>query len=99
MHLDWGTVASSTPNNGSGQGYCGYEFEKGSPYFTISNFPFVNDYYEVVKGSTTRESMGLKFYFTKSQAKQLAAFLSNEVIYKALTDAKVIFIPTQADEY
>ena len=49
MHLDWGTVASSTPNNGSGQGYCGYEFEKGSPYFTISNFPFVNDYYEVVR--------------------------------------------------
>ena len=99
MHLDWGTVASSTPNNGSGQGYCGYEFEKGSPYFTISNFPFANEFFEVVGDSTTRESMALKFYFTKSQAKQLAAFLSNEVIYKALTDAKVIFIPTQADEY
>jgi hypothetical protein len=99
MHLDWGTLPNSTPNNGKGHGYCGYEFEKGSPYFTISNFPFINDHYEVVKGSTTRESMALKFYFTKSQAKQLAAFLTNDVIYKALNEAKVIYIPTQADEY
>lgn len=98
-HLDWGTVASSTPNFGDGKGYCGYEFVNNSPYFTISNFPFPNGYFEEVLGNATRESLALKFYFTKAQLKQLIELLDNNIIYNKLVEQGIIYIPTQADEY
>ena len=76
--LNWGTFKSSTPNNGTGTGYLGYEFVKKQPYFIIWNYPFQNDYYEIVKDSTTRESAPVKFYFTRNQLKQLIDTLSEE---------------------
>ena len=44
--LDWGSVSSTTQNHGTGDGYMGYNFMKGSPYFTIKNFPFKNDHFD-----------------------------------------------------
>ena len=76
--LNWGTFKSSTPNNGTGTGYLGYEFVKKQPYFIIWNYPFPNDYYEIAKDSTTRESAPVKFYFTRNQLKQLIDTLSEE---------------------
>lgn len=99
--LDWGTVSSSTPNNGSGDGYCGYEFVNNAPYFTIYNREFKNDYYERAGDATTRESPYVKFYFTKSQIKQLLSSISEENISKRIYDNDEGFITTstEADEY
>ena len=84
--LDWGTLSSSTPNHGTDYGYCGYEFEKGSPYFTISNYPFTNDYYEIVRDATSKTSMGLTYYFTRAQIKKLMQIMSEENILEEFGD-------------
>lgn len=76
--LNWGTLKSSTPSNGKGNGFLGYEFVKNQPYFTISNFAFTNDYYEIAGDATTRESSSLKIYFTRAQLRNLIEILSEE---------------------
>lgn len=76
--LNWGTLKSSTPNNGIGTGYLGYEFVKNQPYFIIWSYALKNDYYEIVGESTTRESAAVKFYFTRNQLKKLVDTLSEE---------------------
>ncbi|MCR4579350.1 MAG: hypothetical protein K5681_03285 [Treponema sp.] len=96
--LHWGALKSSTPNNGKGPVYFGYGFENQSPYFTISAFPVKNDYYDVAGESTTRESMNLKYYFTKAQAKELVNMLSDEKLQEYLGFTKP-FKPEEADEY
>lgn len=84
--LNWGTLESSTPNFGSGNAYLGYEFKKNSPYFTITNYSFENDYYKVVGDATTRESLSLKYYFTKAQMADLLSCISEESIEKAYNE-------------
>ncbi len=76
--INWGTFKSSTPNNGAGTGYLGYEFIKNQPYFIIWNYPFKNEYYDVSNETTTRESAPVKFYFTRNQLKKLIDTLSEE---------------------
>lgn len=97
--LDWGPISSSTPNHGKGTGYLGYEFVKGSPYFTISNYPFENEYYKVAGDATTRESQTLKYFFTKAQARQLVERTQNEYIKKVLSGTNELPAATEADEY
>ena len=98
--LDWGSIKSSTPNNGSGTGYCGYEFIKKSPYFCIYNYPFANDYYKVAGESTTRESKKYQVYFTRAQLRQLKEVLSDETINGVLYGSPVEeTVPVEADEY
>ena len=99
--LDWGSLSSSTPNNGSGEGFCGYEFVKGSPYFTLYNYEFENNYYEIAGDATSRKSNFVKFYFTKSQLRQLLSMLSEDTIQKQLidNDPDFIYMPTTVDEY
>lgn len=99
--IDWGTISSSTPNNGQGEGYCGYEFHKGSPYFVISNYPFENNYYERSGGAANRESASLQYYFTRSQLKQLTDLLAEDVITKHIAENDYEFAagPATIDEY
>ena len=99
--INWGQISSSTPANGTGEGYCGYEFEKGSPYFTISNFPFKNDYYERAGDATTRESPSMKYYFTRSQLRQLLELLSEDTINKQIAENDFVSETPSAviDEY
>ncbi len=99
--LNWGTLSSSTPNNGIGDGYCGYEFVKGSPYFTISNYEFKNKYYERAGDATTRESPIVKYYFTRSQLKQLLNLISEDNIKQTIRENNLNYIsdPTAADYY
>ena len=97
--LAWGTTASITPNYGSGEGYMGYEFIKNSPYFVVYNYSFENKYYERAGESTTRESMTLRYYFTRSQIKQLLELISEENIASQLSDSTLYTTPTEADEY
>ena len=97
--LDWGTIANSTPNYGSGQGYVGYEFIKNSPYFVISNFPFENEYYERGGETTGRESLQLAYYFTRSQLRVLAEFLAEDNIQKIVLDMNQYLAPATIDEY
>lgn len=82
--LNWGTISSSTPNNGTGSATLGYEFVKNSPYFTINCFPILNNYYDVVKESTSRESMRIKYYFTKAQLNELLTMIDEDRIQDAL---------------
>ena len=99
--LNWGTISSSTPNNGIGDGYCGYEFVKGAPYFTISNYEFKNEYYERAGEATTRNSPSVKYYFTRAQLKQLLNLLSEENITQTIKENNLNFISTSssADTY
>lgn len=99
--LSWGSISSSTPNYGYGEGYCGYEFIKGSPYFTIYNYEFENIYYERAGDATTRKSNFVKYYFTKSQLRQLLNLLSEEKINEQIleNDSEFIFTPSTSDEY
>lgn len=99
--LSWGTISSSTPNYGFGEGYCGYEFVKGAPYFTIYNYEFDNIYYERAGDATTRKSNFVKYYFTKSQLRNLLNLLSEEKITEQIlaNDSEYIFSPSGADEY
>ena len=99
--LNWGLVSSSTPSNGTGEGYLGYEFVKGSPYFTIYNYEFENDYYKIAGDATSKKSSFVKYYFTKSQLRQLVNLLSEDSINAALLENNGNFIlnPTASDEY
>lgn len=98
VRLHWGSLRGSTPNNGSGKLNMGYSFENKSPYFTLSTYPVKNDYYDVVGDSTTRESLSLKYYFTKAQARALVEMLSDEALADYLGVTKP-FIPVESDEY
>ncbi len=84
VHLDWGSIKSSTPNNGNGTAFLGYEFVKKSPYFVLYIPTLKNDHYDDVGDSTTRESITLKYYFTKAQAAELVEYLKDENILKFL---------------
>lgn len=97
--LDWGSISSSTPNHGEGEGYLGYTFVKGSPYFTISNYPFKNDYYDVAGDATTRESITLTYYFTKAQAKQLVERTDPLYVQKILSGTNELAAPADVDSY
>ena len=99
--LNWGAISSATPNNGTGEGYLGYEFVKNSPYFTIFNYDFKNDYYDRAGDATTRKSPFVKYYFTRAQLKNLVEFLSEENITKQIieNDPEYIFAPSASDEY
>ncbi|MBR1640539.1 MAG: hypothetical protein IJ688_14290 [Treponema sp.] len=98
VKLHWGSIKSSTPNNGSGQMYLGYSFENKSPYFTLFCYPIKNDYYDVVGDSAARESLSIKYFFTKAQAQDLVNLLSDNKIAEYLGITKP-FIPVDADEY
>lgn len=97
--LDWGTTSAITPNNGEGEGYLGYEFVKDRPYFVIYNYPFENKYYERAGDAAFRESMTLRYYFTKAQARQLVQLLSEENLAAQLSGTNISREPTSADEY
>lgn len=84
--LNWGTLKSTTPNNGTGEALLGYEFKKNSPYFTITCYPLENKYYDIVGDTTSKESMMLKYYFTKAQVKELLSMITDEKINSALYD-------------
>lgn len=101
VHLDWGTIKSSTPNNADGAAYLGYEFVKNSPYFTITIYPMHNNHWDVVGDSTSIESMSLKYYFTKSQATQFCSMLEDEKIASYVTgfSSDEFLTPETVDEY
>ena len=84
--LDWGSIKSSTPNNGEGSAYLGYTFKDKSPYFTITIYPVGNEKRLAGDDSADAESLLLHFYFTKAQAKQLAEFLSDENVSKVFLE-------------
>lgn len=101
VHLDWGTISSSTPNNADGKAMIGYEFIKNSPYFSISMYPMHNNHWDVVGDATSIESMSLKYYFTKAQALQFINSLEEDNIKKFLLgySSDEYFIPQENDEY
>lgn len=98
--LHWGTMSSSTPNNGSGKLYVGYEFRDGSPYLIFTINPVHNNHYDVVGNSAVSESLPLKYYFNKELAKDLIEKLSDENVSRYFNDlmgSNMIYSP--ADEY
>ena len=97
--LAWGATSATTPNYGKGEGYLGYEFVKNSPYFVIYNYPFENDYYERAGDATTRESMTLRYYFTRAQLRTLLDLISEENVLAQISESNMFQTPTYADEY
>lgn len=101
VHLDWGTISSSTPNNADGKAMIGYEFINNSPYFSITMYPMHNNHWDVVGDATSIESMSLKYYFTKAQALQFINYLEEENITKLLFgySSDEYYTPQENDEY
>lgn len=97
--LDWGSVSSSTPNMGTGEGYMGYVFRKGSPYFVLSNYAFENLNYDKIGSTTSRESLPLDYYFTRAQLNAFKEFISNENITQLVAEMNENYISGSADEY
>lgn len=98
----WGTIKASTPNYGNAKCSLGYEFYEGSPYYCISIRPTINDYSIEVNPDADRESMNLKYYFTKAQAKDLAKYLSPDYLNKVFYDYEMSLYGGElqdADEY
>lgn len=84
--LKWGALSTSTPNFGTGNISFGYEFVKNSPYFTISAYPVHNDYFDIVGDSVSRESMRIKFFFTKAQISELISMISEDYVDQVLSE-------------
>lgn len=99
IHAAWGTISSSTPNHGDGKAYLGYEFVKGSPYFLISSYPLYNDHYDIVGDTTSKESLRLKYHFTKAQAKDLVDFLTEDNIKQYCSEDNSYLLNSESDFY
>lgn len=101
VNAHWGTLKKSTPNFGKAKVNLGYDFEKNSPYFCLDMFPIHNDYYEIAGDAAARESMKVKYFFTKSQMRDLLDALSEDNISEILNEyfnSKMIKT-AEADEY
>lgn len=88
--LRWGTLSNSTPNYGTGTANIGYEFEGGSPYFTITVYPVSNKYFEVAGDSVLRESFLYHVFFTKAQGKDFTTAISAETLSPILNEFEII---------
>lgn len=97
----WGPIKNTTPSYGTGSVNLGYEFEKNSPYFCFSMYPIFNEYYNLVGDTTSTESMNVKYYFTKSQMKDLLNALSEDNITTYYNEYfnKIIIEPATSDDY
>lgn len=98
VDLKWGTIKTSTPNNGSGYAYIGYDFIDKSPYFHLSIQPVYNLYSEITDGAS-RDSLQLKYYFTKAQMKDLLEKLSDETVTAYLKEEENFDSTVTSDDY
>ena len=100
VNLRWGTLSNSTPNNGVAKMNLGYEFKKGSPYFTITIYPTFNEYSKVTS-AVDHESMTLSYYFTKAQISEILTILDEKLISEQFNIYKNdnLFIPAESDTY
>ena len=80
---DFGIISGMMTNFSKPKVYLGYTFVKHTPYFTINVRPAKNLAYEgdqseeaMLKGTTIEQT----YFFTKAQAKKLAAFLDDSNI-------------------
>ncbi len=102
VKLWWGPIKSSTPNHSKTKCYLGYTFKENSPYFTLTMYSSVNDYFLEVNSEAEKESINLTYYLTKAQAKALSDFLSADYlnpIFEAYDYTKLGGVPLEADNY
>lgn len=97
--LRWGTMKTSTPNNGVGDILLGYTFVNNSPYFTISIPPFQNKYYE--NKPIVSESAPINYYFTKAQISSLLKMISEDSIKNTINayNNEQYGVPQDSDNY
>lgn len=98
--LRWGTVKTSTPNNGTGNANCGYEFVGKSPYFTITVPELYNKFSED-SSAANLSSQHIKYYFTKAQISAIVEMLEEDKINDAISQYILdeYGIQQEADEY
>lgn len=96
----WGTLRTSTPNNGRGDAFYGYEFIEGSPYFKITIPEVENQYYKVTQ-TVSRGSKQLQYYFTKAQLATLLDLITDDKINQSITDYVIseYGLPEDDDQY
>lgn len=101
----WGSIKTSTPNNSVVKCCFGYEFHDGSPYFCLTLLSGVNQYFIDMREDrdfAEPNSPELKYYFTKAQAKALAAHLAPEYVDRIFVEyelAQTGGAIMEADEY
>jgi len=96
VRIDWGSVKASTPNWSYTNANVGYDFHERSPYFTITIFPADNEHFKT-NDAVDRQSLNLKYYFTKAQASQLIDLLSDDKVQAAIDEYYGNF--AQQDDY
>lgn len=98
--LRWGTIKTSTPNNGIGSAYMGYTFEGKSPYFTIT-IPEMENIKAKDSDAVVKSSYKITYYFTKAQITSILSMLEEEKIINTINDYIIneYGINQEADEY
>jgi hypothetical protein len=81
--LRWGTIPGMESGYADTNIQFGYEFNKNSPYFTVTVWQVANEAYKD-NSSDVPTSSTLHFYMTKVQVTQMAEMLSDEKIMEAL---------------
>jgi len=81
--LRWGTIPGMESGYADTNVQFGYEFNKNSPYFTMTVWQVANEAYKD-NSSDVPTSSTLHFYMTKAQAVQMTEMLSDEKIMEAL---------------
>lgn len=102
VEIDWGTIKTSTPSSAIAKCYFGYEFYEGSPYFTISIPPALNNLFLAGSATADEKSLNLKFYLTKAQAKKLGECISPEYVTPIILEYNRVIMGGEeqdADEY
>lgn len=96
----WGTIKTSSPNNGEGKLELGYKFVDKNPYFSLTMQPVINQTF-LDGGSEVEESLQLHYYMTKNQCRMLADALSDEALAKAIYEYEVseYGVPEVEDSY
>jgi len=94
--LNWGAIKASTPNHSKAKATLGYAFYNNSPYFTIQIPATFNDYY-LENDVAAKESILVKYAFTKNQMKVLLESITDNELNKILPSKK--YINSDADVY
>jgi hypothetical protein len=81
--LRWGTIPGMESGYADTNVQFGYEFNKRSPYFTMTVWQVANEAYKD-NSSEVPTSSTLHFYMTKAQTVQMAEMLSDKKIMEAL---------------
>ncbi|MCH5291237.1 MAG: hypothetical protein J1D88_05675 [Treponema sp.] len=96
VRVEWGTIPTMIDSYANTKLQVGYRFVKRSPYFAFTVWQVENE--GPKKGATKDSNIALRYYFTKAQAQELLAKLTDEYIDAALEPYKVVLGAEDGEE-